>query len=272
MCCGSIESLFVTLGLIFLGILSIPADQLLQYIPPVIPEHNRVDFQNFVDDYRSAILYPLIVILSFWLLSPCLLQLQSCCTHSRLRAKVVSLSRKECNLAELPLAKLSEARVSTILGMNVTQLAESLQRGELTSVEIVSVYIRQADSVGRKLNAVTSECFAEALQTAAQVDAARRARAPTSSNSEGLSLEGIPISIKDCYTQQGQVASVGLLGWAARAPARADGAMIALLRKAGAIPFVRTNVPPILMAWETDNFVYGRTLNPWNRERVAGGR
>ena len=39
----------------------------------------------------------------------------------------------------------------------------------------------------------------------------------------------------------------------------------------GAIPFVRSNVPPILMAWETDNHAYGSTLNPWNKDRVAGG-
>jgi Asp-tRNA(Asn)/Glu-tRNA(Gln) amidotransferase A subunit family amidase len=39
----------------------------------------------------------------------------------------------------------------------------------------------------------------------------------------------------------------------------------------GAIPFVRSNVPPILMAWETANSVFGQTSNPWNKTRVSGG-
>ena len=32
-----------------------------------------------------------------------------------------------------------------------------------------------------------------------------------------------------------------------------------------------TNTPELLMAWETDNALYGRTNNPWNLDRTPGG-
>lgn len=44
-----------------------------------------------------------------------------------------------------------------------------------------------------------------------------------------------------------------------------------LLRDAGAIPFVRSNVPQALMLPETDNNVWGRTSNPWDVSRSVGG-
>src|SRR5205807_3040752 len=43
------------------------------------------------------------------------------------------------------------------------------------------------------------------------------------------------------------------------------------LREAGAIILGVTNTPELLMAWETDNVLYGRTNNPWDFSRTPGG-
>ena len=43
------------------------------------------------------------------------------------------------------------------------------------------------------------------------------------------------------------------------------------LRNAGAIILGNTNTPELLMAWETDNLLYGRTNNPWDLSRTPGG-
>jgi Asp-tRNA(Asn)/Glu-tRNA(Gln) amidotransferase A subunit family amidase len=43
------------------------------------------------------------------------------------------------------------------------------------------------------------------------------------------------------------------------------------LRAAGAVILGVTNTPELLMAWETDNLLYGRTNNPWDLTRTAGG-
>jgi amidase len=37
------------------------------------------------------------------------------------------------------------------------------------------------------------------------------------------------------------------------------------------IPFIKTNVPQFCIACETNNNLWGRTLNPWNQKRTVGG-
>src|SRR6202011_5786097 len=50
-----------------------------------------------------------------------------------------------------------------------------------------------------------------------------------------------------------------------------DAPLVVRLRNAGAIVLGVTNTPELLMAWETDNVLYGRTNNPWDLERTPGG-
>jgi Asp-tRNA(Asn)/Glu-tRNA(Gln) amidotransferase A subunit family amidase len=50
-----------------------------------------------------------------------------------------------------------------------------------------------------------------------------------------------------------------------------DAPLVARLRGAGAILLGVTNTPELLMAWETDNLLYGRTNSPWDLERTPGG-
>lgn len=47
---------------------------------------------------------------------------------------------------------------------------------------------------------------------------------------------------------------------------------VQLLKRGGAIPFVRTNIPQLLMLPETMNDVFGTTSNPWNKDRWAASR
>jgi len=50
-----------------------------------------------------------------------------------------------------------------------------------------------------------------------------------------------------------------------------DAPLVARLRQAGALILGVTNTPEMLMAWETDNLLYGRTNNPWDLSRTPGG-
>jgi Asp-tRNA(Asn)/Glu-tRNA(Gln) amidotransferase A subunit family amidase len=53
--------------------------------------------------------------------------------------------------------------------------------------------------------------------------------------------------------------------------AQTDAPLVQRLRAAGAIVLGTTNTPEFLMAWETDNLLYGRTNNPWDLSRTSGG-
>ena len=54
-------------------------------------------------------------------------------------------------------------------------------------------------------------------------------------------------------------------------PAAEDAVLIRALRRAGAIPFVRTNVPQLLMIPECSNGIHGTTCNPHDATRTCGG-
>lgn len=163
------------------------------------------------------------------------------------------------------LEEVSAEEEQSILALDATGLLAAMAAGRLTSAKITSLYIRRARMQGQRLNATTAECFDEAVAAARESDERRKAD-PTSTRP----LEGLPISLKDCFDQKGFDSTTGIKARVGK-PFAEDGLYCKVLRNAGAIPFVRTNVPPLLLSWETDNAVFGRTVNPWNTERGAGG-
>ncbi|KAG8871729.1 hypothetical protein FRB97_008346 [Tulasnella sp. 331] len=47
--------------------------------------------------------------------------------------------------------------------------------------------------------------------------------------------------------------------------------LVSQVRAAGGIPFVKTNVPQTMLAYECRNPVFGRTINPWSSKHTSGG-
>ena len=142
------------------------------------------------------------------------------------------------------------------------QLAEAIESGACTSREAVDVCVARIEAVNPTLNAVVVERFDAARAEADRADAAQRAGEP-----RGL-LHGVPMTIKEQFQVDGMPATLGVAGAVRDA---GDGPLVARLRAAGAIVLGKTNVPQLLLYNETDNPVYGRTVNPWNAERAPGG-
>jgi amidase len=76
-------------------------------------------------------------------------------------------------------------------------------------------------------------------------------------------LEGLPVTIKDCFEVAGLVTSVGAPALQNYIP-REDASAVARLRRAGAIILGKTNVPLLTGDFQTYNSLYGKTNNPWN--------
>jgi Asp-tRNA(Asn)/Glu-tRNA(Gln) amidotransferase A subunit family amidase len=83
-------------------------------------------------------------------------------------------------------------------------------------------------------------------------------------------LHGVPISIKSSLEVAGLQCESGTR-LRAGLIATQDAPLVARLRSAGAIVLGVTNTPELLMAWETDNLLHGRTNSPWDLERTPGG-
>src|SRR5436190_16236170 len=83
-------------------------------------------------------------------------------------------------------------------------------------------------------------------------------------------LYGVPLTVKDSFDVAGLPTQCGSRLRPAT-PAREDATAVARLRAAGAIILGKTNTPEMLASYETDNFITGRTNNPWDLQRTPGG-
>jgi Asp-tRNA(Asn)/Glu-tRNA(Gln) amidotransferase A subunit family amidase len=83
-------------------------------------------------------------------------------------------------------------------------------------------------------------------------------------------LHGVPVTVKDSFDMAGLPT---LCGSKLRLGHRAaeDATSVGRLRAAGAIILGKTNCPEFLSNYETDNYITGRTNNPWNLDYTAGG-
>ena len=83
-------------------------------------------------------------------------------------------------------------------------------------------------------------------------------------------LHGLPTGIKDLHETEGLLTTYGSPLYRGFVPER-DAAMVALVRKAGAIIVAKTNVPEFGAGANTRNPVWGATGNPFDPRLNAGG-
>src|SRR5579863_161392 len=149
-------------------------------------------------------------------------------------------------------------------GMPARRIAALIAARDLSSTEAVDHFLSRLGAVNGKLNAVVVDLADSARQTAAKVDEAL-------SRGEKLGpLAGVPVTIKECFDLIGTASTFGLASRRGEIESKND-PHVAALRAAGAIPMAKTNLPQLMIFTETDNPLYGRTNNPWDRERSCGG-
>ena len=144
------------------------------------------------------------------------------------------------------------------------ELAEMIRTGQASSADVVDAHLARIEAVGPALNAVVASRAARAREEAKEADRALLRDGPQGP------LHGVPVTIKDCFSVAGVRSVVGTTGWAGRV-ATEDDVTVARLRAAGAIVLGVTNCPELLLAYESDNLVYGRTANPYDPDRTCGG-
>ncbi len=98
---------------------------------------------------------------------------------------------------------------------------------------------------------------------------AERVRAQARQQQRGP-LAGLPVTVKSSISVKGYKCEIGSVLNRGFVPDE-DAEVVARLRAAGATLLGTTNCPEFLMAYETDNLLYGRTANPWSLGHSAGG-
>jgi Asp-tRNA(Asn)/Glu-tRNA(Gln) amidotransferase A subunit family amidase len=138
------------------------------------------------------------------------------------------------------------------------ELLSMLRRGQISPLELTNEYIQQIERLNPQLNALVD------------FDAERvRAQARALEGTSGP-LFGLPMTIKSSIAVAGYHCESGSALHRGNKP-RENATAVDRLTRAGAVILGTTNCPEFLMAYETDNRLYGRTANPWDLERTAGG-
>jgi Asp-tRNA(Asn)/Glu-tRNA(Gln) amidotransferase A subunit family amidase len=154
--------------------------------------------------------------------------------------------------------------VTTNLTMSATTMAQMVKEKKISPRELMTAHLDRIGRLQPRLNAfVTIDAERAMLQAALAEQVVLR-------GGDLPPLIGIPISIKSSIDVAGLHCAAGSR-LRADYVARTDAPLVARLKQAGAIVVGNTNTPEMLMAYETDNVVNGRTSNPWDLDRTAGG-
>jgi Asp-tRNA(Asn)/Glu-tRNA(Gln) amidotransferase A subunit family amidase len=156
--------------------------------------------------------------------------------------------------------------------VDVTELIAEFKSGARTCKDALLQLAHASHELGlQPLCATTEEFYDEALATAEGIDGQRdkQGRLPVGTGGLGP-LAGVPISIKDNFHMRGADSTIGIACRCFK-PKEKDGTLVAQLRTAGAVPFVKSNIPPLLLMPESDNKLWGTCRNPWDLGRTPGG-
>ncbi|KAF1954682.1 acetamidase [Byssothecium circinans] len=165
---------------------------------------------------------------------------------------------RECGL-------LSNRELSLTEGYDAVELAEAIRRREVSCKDVARAFCKRAAIAHQLTNCLTEIFFEDALKRAGELDAHLKAGHPPLGP-----LHGVPVSLKDTFKIKGYDASIGLAALCFK-PAEENAVLVELLLKAGAVLYCKTNVPQTLMALDSHNNIFGRTLNPFNTALTAGG-
>lgn len=146
---------------------------------------------------------------------------------------------------------------------SLRQLSDSLQKKELSSVELTQYFLARIKRLDTSLNSVITLNESAALMAAEQADKQLQ-------NGLGGILTGIPLLHKDIFCTEGLRTSSGskmLDNFIAPYTATT----VQQLQQSGAVMLGKTNMDEFAMGSSNETSFYGGVKNPWDLQRVPGG-
>lgn len=169
-----------------------------------------------------------------------------------------------------------------ILCSSNTAIVQGIKDKRWTSTQVLQAFVSRAIVAQERTNCLTegksmddkashrsslAVMFEQAFDRAASLDA--------HFNQTGTlvgPLHGLPVSVKDMLDIKGHATTLGLTSHLAHPPAVRSSAIVKAFEHLGAIiPYVKSNVPQLLLSFECNNAVFGRTTNPYGTAYTSGG-
>ncbi|KAI5244983.1 acetamidase [Aureobasidium subglaciale] len=147
----------------------------------------------------------------------------------------------------------------------IPELLQQIHSGTWKASDVTRAFSKRAAVCHQLTNCLSETLFPEALERAKALDDhLEKTGKPIGP------LHGIPISLKDNFNIIGKDSTIGFVAWIDQ-PATYNTVLVDLLLKAGAVLYVKTNVPTAMMIAESVNNTFGRTVSPLNRKLTSGG-
>ena len=141
-------------------------------------------------------------------------------------------------------------------------IARDVSARNRSAASVVEAALQRVRRFNESLNAIVTlnpTAIADAFAVDARVIAG-----------ESLPLAGVPVGIKDVTPVAGLRTTYGSPVYTNHVP-HEDALVVQRLRAAGAIILGKTNTPEFAAGGNTWNDVFGRTRNPWDPSKSAGG-
>ncbi|MEV8267081.1 amidase family protein [Microbacterium sp. NPDC076911] len=144
------------------------------------------------------------------------------------------------------------------------EIAGAVRAAQLSAVDVMQSHLSHIAAINDSINAVTAIFADRSLAAAREIDEA------VSAGLDPGPLAGVPFTVKENIDLTWSATTNGWRG-AVDYVAPDDAVIVSRMRAAGAVPIGRGNMSDFGMRWDTDNELFGRTLNPWDFSRTAGG-
>ena len=145
----------------------------------------------------------------------------------------------------------------------LAELAQGLDRGDFSSLELTQAYLQRIKQFNPSINAYITVTEEQAIAQAKQADTLR-------ADNKSRPLMGVPIAHKDIFCTDGIKTSCGskMLD---NFTAPYDATLIKNSRDAGLVMLGKTNMDEFAMGSSNETSFYGPAKNPHDTTRVPGG-
>lgn len=153
---------------------------------------------------------------------------------------------------------------SSLLHLSLTEAADALKEGSVTSVQLVSAALEAFSRVDKVINSAIWLEGAVALEAAEALDRKRKSGAALGK------LHGVPLAHKDMYYKAGKLSTCGS---AIRKDFRPSytATVIERLEEAGSVTLGGLNMAEFAQNPTGHNQHYGHCRNPWHPDYCTGG-
>ncbi|KAH8200883.1 hypothetical protein TruAng_004969 [Truncatella angustata] len=166
------------------------------------------------------------------------------------------------NSTSLPVAVLTPRELELTEKYTAVELLERLRSREVSSEEVTRAFLRRAALAQSATNCLTDLLWDEAIERARYLDSLPEPCGP---------LHGLPISTKEHHGSKSAngTANASYVAWIGKP--QGSNVLYDILWDSGCVFYARTTQPQTVMHLETNNNIFGRTINPYNRNLTSGG-